>query len=83
MSYHHTVMSLPTDILLTDRESDSMRGEVDLRIHGAFATDTSSPSECPKQMGTISHGNTGTLVSIDSEECPSNGVEMASKYTII
>jgi hypothetical protein len=73
-------MSLPTEILLMNRNSDS---EVDSRVLGAFAADTSGPSDCLKQMDTIFPGNTGILVSIDSEDRPGNGVELASIYIII
>jgi hypothetical protein len=83
LSYHHIFMSLPTEILLTNRKSDSERDEVDSRILGAFAADTSGPSDCLKQMDTIFPSNTGILVSIDSEDCPGNGVELASIYIII
>lgn len=83
LSYHHTFMSPPTEILLTSHKSDSERDEVDLHVLGAFAADTSGPSDCLKQMDTIFPRNTGILVSIDSEDCPSNGVELASIYIII
>jgi hypothetical protein len=73
-------MSLPTEILLTNRKSDSKRDEVDLLcVLGAVTADTSSLSDCvTRQFDTTSPDNTGTLVSIDSEGCPSNGVELAS-----
>ena len=67
-------MSLPTEILLTSCKSDSDRGEVVSGVLGAFAVDTSGPSDYPKPTHTIIPGNTGTLVPID---CVKNATQRA------
>jgi hypothetical protein len=74
-NHHRTLMSLPTEILLMSCKSDSDRGEVVSGVLGAFAADTSGPSDYPKPTHTIVPGNTGTLVPID---CPSSILELAS-----
>jgi hypothetical protein len=77
-------MSLPTEILLTNHKASSEQAEADLlRSLGTVTANTNGPSDCLQQMDTTFSGNTGTLVSIDSEDCPSDGIDLARRYVVI
>jgi len=86
LAVSHTLMSLPTEILLTSHMS--RQDEVNVSILGCSHLGSDDLPDCLKQLNTIVPGHrtavTGdTLVSIDQEDCPSNGLELVSESSLL